>query len=169
METEKSPLLVYREKKDEKHTLEETKAAFEDSFAICFSFNQNRRPTSKFSLFASVWEVNPEAIIREVDLCKFGSEPKAMRDRFLLINKNGTKEMSNKIMQLVAESGAVSSAYCFISEKKAGIKECYHAVFGRKPFSPVYKGNLLADGSNMLLTVRHLENADRERIKTEKE
>lgn len=165
MENQKSPLLIYREKRAEVHTTEEIKVAFENSFAMCFSFNENRHPTSKLSLFINVCKVNPDVMIQEVDFCVFRRESEAMRNQYLIINKNGTDEMSNHIIQLIADSGAVSSTYCFFSNKKAGIKRGYKIVFGGSPVSPVFKGNLLIDGNKILLTARYLEKADRELIK----
>ncbi len=168
MENKKSPILIYREKKNEMHTPEEIKAAFEDSFVICFNIESDVA-RGKISLFTSIWELNPSVLITETDLCVMRTEPVAVRDQFLLVNKNGSKEISNKIVKLIEESGIVQSAYCFLSEKKAGIKGCYRVMFDSKKASPLYKGNLILDGSNLLLTVRHMNKADREAVKSQKE
>ncbi|MGN1095043.1 MAG: hypothetical protein ACI4QR_01500 [Eubacteriales bacterium] len=159
MENKKSPLLIYREKTYEIHTLEDIKAAFENSYAVCFNFDSGH-DRAKYALFAAIWGVNPDVIITEVDLCELGPEPDIMRNQFLLINKNGTKEMSNTIMQFIAESGTVSSAYCFFGEKKAGIKGCHRRVFNNDKPSIVKKGNLLIDGDKIIITVRTQTKAD---------
>ena len=156
MEHRKSPLLVYREKMAKVHTPEEIKVAFDESHhAVCFNFDSGHG-RAKYALFAAIWEVNPDVIITEADLCVMSAEPGVWRDQILLINKNGTKEMSNHIIQLIAASGAVSSAYCFFSEKKAGIKGCHRRIFNNDEPSLVKRGNLLIDGDKLLLTARHM-------------
>ena len=131
---------LYKQKKAEVHTPAEIKSAFEESFAICFDFNENRTPTTRSSMFTSIWMLNPDAFIVECDLCVMSTEPKAHRDQFLLINRNGTKESANEILRLMEESDSITSAYCFFSEKKAGIKGCYCRVFGNDKPSVVKKG-----------------------------
>jgi len=112
--------------------------------------------------------LNPDAIITEADLCVISTESTVMRDQFLLINKNGTKDTTNEIARLIEESGIIPSVYCFFSEKKAGSKGCYRRVLGDDKPSIVKKGNLLIDGEKLLLTVRAQTKADREAIQAEK-
>lgn len=171
MENKKSPLLVYREKMAEVHTPAEIKEAFDTSFAMCFDIDRGNRENihKKRRLFAKIWSVNPDAIITEADLCVMSTESTVMRDQFLLINRNGTKEVINEIAKLIEESGIIPSAHFFFSEKKAGIKGCYRRVFGEDKPSIVKKGNLLIDGEKLLVTVRVQTKADREAIKVEKD
>ena len=108
MENKKSPLLVYREKMAEVHTSEEIKAAFDDScYAVCFNYDRGHG-RAKYGLFAAIWEVNPDVIITEADLCIMAVEPIVWRDQLLLIDKNGTKETANAIAKFMAESGIIS-------------------------------------------------------------
>ncbi len=167
MEDNINYLRLFREKKNEIHTHEEIKEAFEDSFVMCFDFNEKRTITSRSKLFTGIWEINPDAIITECDLCVMSAEPKAYRKQFLVINKNGAKEMSNSIYKLIEESGVVSSAYCFFSEKKAGLKRCYRTIFDEVKHSLVYKANLIIDGSDLLLSIRHQSQADHKARKSE--
>ena len=163
-------LKTYREKKNEVHIPEEVKEAFDASFAMCFEIDRGSAENihTKRKLFGDIWTVNPDAIITEADLCVMSTEPTVMRDQFLFINKNGTKDATNEIAKLIEESGIITSVYCFFSEKKAGIKGCYRRVFGEDKPSVVKKGNLLIDGDKLLVTVRVQTKADREAIKAEK-
>ena len=163
-------LKTYREKKNEVHIPEEVKEAFDASFAMCFEIDRGSAENihTKRKLFGDIWTVNPDAIITEADLCVMSTEPTVMRDQFLFINKNGTKDATNEIAKLIEESGIITSVYCFFSEKKAGIKGCYRRVFGEDKPSVVKKGNLLIDGDKLIVTVRVQTKADREAIKAEK-
>ena len=168
METKKSPLLVYREKMAEVHTPEEIKAAFDDSFyAVCFNYDRGH-VGAKHELFAAIWEVNPDVIITEADLCIMADEPIVWRDQLLLIDKNGNKETANAIAKYMAESGVISYEYRFVN--KAGDKVCFGSVDVKKE-SPIvrFKGNLLIDGGKLLLTARHMTKEDRETLKAIKE
>jgi len=92
MENKKSPLLVYREKMAEVHTPEEIKSAFDEShYAVCFNYDRGHGG-AKHALFAAIWEVNPDVIITEADLCIMAVEPVVWRDQLLLIDKNGNRE-----------------------------------------------------------------------------
>ena len=160
MENKKSPLLVYREKMAEVHTPEEIKFAFDDSFyAVCFNYDRGH-VGAKHELFAAIWEVNPDVIITEADLCIMAVEPVVWRDQLLLIDKNGNKETANTIAKFMAESGIISYEYRIVSE--ADIKVCFGTVDVKKE-SPIvrFKGNLLIDGDKLLLTARHMNKADR--------
>ncbi|MBO5714897.1 MAG: hypothetical protein J6S23_00700 [Clostridia bacterium] len=163
-------LKTYREKKNEIHTTEEIKEAFDTSFAMCFEIDRGsvKSVHTKSKLFTDIWTANPDAIITEADLCVMSTEPSVMRDQFFLINKNGTKDTTNEIVKLIEESGIISSAYCFFSEKRAGIKGCYRRVFGDDKPSIIKKGNLLVDGDKLLVTVRTQTKTDREKLKEER-
>ena len=167
MENKKSPLLVYREKMAEVHTPEEIKAAFDDSFyAVCFNYDRGYG-RAKYALFAAIWEVNPDVIITEADLCIMAMEPVVWRDQLLLIDKNGNKETANTIAKFMAESGIISYEYRVVNE--ADIKVCFGTVDVKKE-SPIvrFKGNLLVDGDKLMLTARHMSKDDREKLKEEK-
>lgn len=164
MEPKRSPLLVYREKMAEVHTPEEIKAAFDDSFyAVCFNYDRGHG-RAKYALFAAIWEVNPDVIIAEADLCIMAVEPVVWRDQLLLIDKNGNKETANTIAKFMAESGIISYEYRIVNE--SDIKVCFGTVDVKKK-SPIvrFKGNLLIDGDKLLLTVRHMTKVDREKQK----
>ena len=168
METQKSPLLVYREKMAEVHTPEEIKAAFDDSFyAVCFNYDRGH-VGAKHELFAAIWEVNPDVIIAEADLCIIAVEPIVWRDQLLLIDKNGNKETANTIAKFMAESGIISYEYRVVNE--ADIKVCFGTIDVKKE-SPIvrFKGNLLVDGDKLILTASHMNQADRDTLKVTKE
>ena len=167
MENKKSPLLVYREKMAEVHTPEEIKFAFDDSFyAVCFNYDRGH-VGAKHELFAAIWEVNPDVIIAEADLCIMAIEPFVWRDQLLLIDKNGNKETANTIARFMAESGFISYEYRIVNESDN--KVCFGTVDVKKE-SPIvrFKGNLLVDGDKLMLTARHMSKADREKLKEEK-
>ena len=154
MENKKSPLLVYREKMAEVHTPGEIKAAFDDSFyAVCFNYNRGH-VGAKHELFAAIWEVNPDVIITETDLCMIAAEPVVWRDQLLLIDKNGNKDTAKTIAKYMAESGIISYEYRFVH--KDGIKTCLPPRENGKP-TALFNGNLLIDGDKLLLTARHVE------------
>ena len=167
MEPKKSPLLIYREKMAEVPTPEEVKTAFDQShYAVCFNYDRGH-VGAKHELFAAIWEVNPDVIITEADLCIMAVEPVVWRDQLLLIDKNGNKETANTIAKFMAESGIISYEYRVVNE--ADIKVCFGTVDVKKE-SPIvrFKGNLLVDGDKLMLTARHMNKADRERLKEEK-
>lgn len=156
MENKKASLLDYREKKDVVYSKVEIKNAFETSFAICFGLDQSdsMKERGKYKLFSQIFDINSDVIITQADLCVLFGMPTALRNQFLIINKNATKETNNELVALIENSEVVTSAYCFFSEKKEGIKGCYYRVFAsEKPFI-IRKGNLLIDGDSLLLTVR---------------
>ena len=162
MENKKSPLVVYKEKMAEVHTPEEIKVAFDDSFyAVCFNYDRGY-VGAKHELFAAIWEVNPDVIITEADLCIMAVEPVVWRDQLLLIDKNGTKETANTIAKFMAESGIISYEYRFVN--KSDTKVCLPPSENGKP-AALLKGNLLIDGDKLLLTARHMTKADREKLK----
>ncbi len=166
MPNTKSPLLIYREKMAEIHTPEEIKSAFLSCYAVCFDLERiDRYIIKKHALFADIWQVNPDVIITEADLCIMGSEPIVLQDQFLLINKNGTHEQANEIARLMAECGIVSNEYRFITEPKTGIKISYGSIGLENKPNRRFKGNLLFDGDKILLTVRCVTKAESDLLK----
>ena len=117
---------------------------------------------AKHALFAAIWEINPEVIITEADLCILAVEPIVWRDQLLLIDKNGTKETANTIAKFMAESGIISYEYRFFN--KSDTKVCLPPSENGKP-AALLKGNLLIDGDKLLVTARHMTKADREVLK----
>ena len=167
MEPKKSPLLIYREKMAEVHTPEEIKSAFDEShYAVCFNYDRGHGG-AKHALFAAIWEVNPDVIITEADLCIMAVEPVVWRDQLLLIDKNGNKETANTIAKFMAESGIISYEYRVVN--KDGFKCCFGSV-DVKNDSPVarFKANLLIDGDKLLLSARHMSKEDRTILKKSK-
>ena len=154
---------LYLEKKKEVHTSEEFLAAFEDNTAIVFELKKERNPSDKRNLFAGIWEINPEALIAEnCDLCVMGVESTAHRKQILIIDKGGDKDTGNRILDMMYKSGVVPSCYVTFKEKKNGIKRCILQRFDYKT-TVVKKMNLLVDYGNLLVTVRHLSQADHEK------
>ena len=158
---------IYMEKKNEVHTHEEILAAFEDNTAIVFELSRERTPSAKSNLFGGIWQINPEALISEdCDLCVMsGLEPTAHRKQILVIDKGGDKDTGNRILDLMYKSGVVPSCYVTFKEKKNGIKRCILQKFDYKT-TVVKKMNLLVDGNDLLVTVRHLSQVDREAKET---
>ena len=155
---------LYMEKRKEVHTPEEFLAAFEDNTAIVFELSKERSISDKRNLFAGIWEINPEVLISEdCDLCVMsGLEPTAHRKQILVIDKGGDKDTGNRILDLMYKSGVVPSCYVTFKEKKNGIKRCILQKFDYKT-TVVKKMNLLIDGNDLLVTVRHLSQADHEK------
>ena len=150
---------LYMEKKNIIHTPEEILAAFEDNTAVVFELSRERAPSAKSILFDGIWQINPEAIITEADLCVMSVEPTAHGKQILVIDKGGDKETSNRILDLMYKSGIVP-CYVTFKEKKYGIKRCILQRFDYKT-TVVKKMNLLVDcDGNLLVTVRHLSQAD---------
>ena len=153
---------IYMEKKNIVHTPEEILAAFEDNTAIVFELSRERASFAKSNLFGGVWQINPEAIITEADLCVMSVEPTAHRKQILVIDKGGDKDTGNRILDLMYKSGVVPCCYVAFKEKKYGIKRCILQRFDYKK-TVVKKMNLLVDGNDLLVTVRHLSQADLEK------
>ena len=150
---------LYMEKRKEVHTPEEFLAAFEDNTAIVFELSRERTPSAKSNLFGGIWQINPEAIITEADLCVMSVEATAHRKQILVIDKGGDKDTGNRILDLMYKSGVVPSCYVTFKEKKNDIKRCILQKFDHKT-TVVNKINLLVDGNDLLVTVRHLSQAD---------
>ena len=158
---------LYMEKKKEAHTPEEFLAAFEDNTAIVFELSKERAISDKRNLFEGIWEINPEALIFEnCDLCVMSPEPTAHRKQILVIDKGGDKETGNRILELMYNSGVVPCCYVTFKGKKNGIKRCILQKFDYKT-TVVKKMNLLVDYGNLLVTVRHLSQADHDAMKEE--
>ena len=156
---------IYMEKKDIVHTPEEILAAFENSTAIVFELSRERTPSAKSNLLGGIWQVNPEAIITEADLCVMSVEATAHRKQILVIDKGGDKDTGNRILDLMYKSSVVPSCYVSFKEKKNDIKRCILQKFDYKT-TVVKKMNLIVDYGNLLVTVRHLSQADHEAKET---
>ena len=157
-------LKLYREKKNEVHTPEEIKEAFDTSFAVCFNCNKGQMDAKRV-LLCKICALNPDIMIAKADICVMRSEPVVLRDQILLINKNGSHEVSNEIARLMADSGIISYEFCFFPEKVAGMSICTGSFApNEKPHIP-YKSNIFIDGDKLLLTARHMTKADREKLK----
>ena len=150
---------IYMEKKNIVHTPEEILAAFGDNTAIVFELSPERTPSAKSNLFGGIWQINPEAIITEADLCVMSVESTAHRKQILVIDKGGDKDTGNRILDMMYKSGVVPCCYVTFKEKKYGIKKCILQQFNYKT-TVVKKMNLLVDYGNLLVTVRHLSQAD---------
>ena len=154
---------LYMEKRKEVHTPEEFLAAFEDNTAIVFEVNKERGVLGKRDLLAGIWEINPEALIsEECDLCVMSVEATAHRKQILVIDKGGNKDTGNRILDLMYKSGVAPSCYVTFKEKKNGIKRCILQKFDYKT-TVVKMMNLLIDGNDLLVSVRHLSKADHEK------
>lgn len=163
----KSYRSLFQQKMAEVHTNEEIKLAFESSFSACFELKKDREIGARMRLFGRIWEINPDAIIAEVDFFVALNEPGEMRRQYLVISKNGTRESSNLLGQCLEESGCITSPWYINSKKRGGIKTCYHYILGSdKPFV-INKANLLIDGDDLLLSVRTLSTADHAHMKSE--
>lgn len=166
MEEKKSYRAIFKEKMAEVHTHEEIKLAFEDSFAVCFTLVEDHTPGARMQLFGKIWDINPDAIITEADLFVVQSDPVAAMDQYLVISKNGTKESNARLAQYLEESGFITSPWYIQSKKQGGIKTCYQYVLGSDKPAVLHKANLLIDGDDLLLTVRHLSSNDHVRMRT---
>ena len=160
---------IYMKKKDIVHAPEEILAAFEDNTAIVFELSRERTPSAKSNLFGGIWQINPEAIITETDLCVMSIESTAHRKQILVIDKGGDKDTGNRILDLMYKSGVVPFCYVTFKEKKNGIKRCILQAFNSETMV-VKKMNLLVDyDGNLLVTVRHLSQADHEKKENSEE
>ena len=159
---------IYMEKKNIVHTSEEILSAFNESqYSVCFNINEGSEALiQKRVLFSKIYEANPDAIITDADLCILAREPIVMYDQFLLINKNGTMEIANKIAKLMTESGIVSYEYRVVEE--CGIKICFGSIDIKD--SPIhrFKGTLLTDGEKPLLLSRHMTKAEKAFLKDQR-
>ena len=71
MKNNKSKLELYRQKRDRVYTFTEIKEAFDNNFSACFDVNKEKITDSRwrYKLFSEILEINPDAIIKEADLC----------------------------------------------------------------------------------------------------
>ena len=68
------------------------------------------------------------------------------------------------IVKYMAESGIISYEYRFVN--KNGFKICYGSFDVKKESLIMrFKGNMLIDGEKLILTARHINKADREKLK----
>lgn len=157
---------LYMTKKSEVHTPEEFLAAFDDNTVIVFELAKERKPSDKYQLLSGIWELNPNALITEdCELCVLNIQPTAHSKQILIINKDADKDMNEAILSHIYSSGVVPSCYVSYREKQNGIKRCILQKFDKKP-TFVKKMNLLIDYGNLLVTVRHISEADHEAMKT---
>ncbi len=156
MENNKSNLELFREKRDRVYTFVEIKEAFDNSFSACFDVDKEKITDSRwrYKLLSGIWEINPDAIIKEVDICVLTGNPTVKSKQILVINKNGTRDSANEIGSFIESIGFVTEAFCFFSESKDGVKKCYRNIFGNSKPVFINRGNLLDDGDNLLVTVR---------------
>ena len=154
---------LYMAKKAEVHTPEEFLEAFDDNTVIVFELAKERKPSDKYQLLSSIWKINQNALITEAcDLCVLNIEPTAQRKQILIINKGADKDMNEAVLSHIYSSGVVPSCYVSYREKQNGIKRCILQKFDYKT-TVVKKMNLLVDYGNLLVTVRHLSQADHEK------
>lgn len=156
MENKKSDLELFREKRDRSYTFAEIKEAFDNNFSVYFDVDKEKITVSRwrYKLFSEIWKINPDAIIKEADLCVLTGNPAVNCKQILVVNKNGTKDSAKEIVHIIEGTGFVTEAFCFFSERKNGVKKCYRNVFGSKKPVFVNKGNLLTDGEELIITVR---------------
>lgn len=157
---------IFRHKKDEVHTHEEILQAFDSSFCACFALSEDCAPGARMQLFGKIWEINPNAIITEADLFAVQSDPVAAANQYLVISKNGTKETNALLARCLEESGIITSPWYIQSKKHGGIKTCYRYVSESDKSTVLHKANLLLDGDDLLLSVRHLSSNDHVRMRT---
>lgn len=157
---------LYMEKRKEVHAPEEFLEAFEENVAIVFELSKERAISDKRNLFAGIWEINQEALIAEdCDLCVMSVEATAYRKQILVIDKGGDKETGNRILNLMYKSG-VPCCYVTFKERKNKIKRCIFQKFDNK-ITVVKKMNLVVDYGRLLVTIRHLSQADHDATKEE--
>lgn len=169
MEQNKNYRAIFRQKKDDVHSPEEICLAFDTSFSACFTLTEDRTPGARMQLFGKIWDINPDAIIAEADLFVVQSDPVAAKDQYLVISKNGTRESNALLAQCLEESGVITSPWYIRSQKQGCIKTCYRYVSGSDKPAVLHKANLLIDGDDLLLSVRHLTGSDHTQIKAAQE
>ena len=165
MEEKKSYRAIFKEKIAAVHTHEEILQAFDSSFCVCFTLAKDRAHTGRRSLFGKLWEINPDAIIAETDLFVAHPDPVAASKQYLLICKNGTQESNALLVQCLEESGVITSPWYIRSKKQGNLKTCYQFTSKTQRAAVLLKANLLIDGDDLLLSVRHLSNADHAQMK----
>ena len=158
---------LYMTKKSEVHTPEEFLREFDDHTVIVFELAKERKPSDKYQLLSSIWKINQNALITEdCDLCVLNIQPTAHSKQILIINKGADKDMNEAVLSHIYSSGVVPSCYVSYREKQNGIKRCILQKFDYKT-TVVKKMNLLVDYGNLLVTVRHLSQADHDAMKEE--
>ena len=154
---------LYMTKKSEVHTPEEFLREFDDHTVIVFELAKERKPSDKYQLLSGIWKINPNALITEdCDLCVLNIQPTAHSKQILIINKGADKDMNEAVLSHIYSSGVVPSCYVSYREKQNGIKRCI--LEKMEPSRPiVMKMNLLIDGGNLLITIRHISRKDHEK------
>lgn len=162
----------------------EMKKAFEESFAVCFEINREKKKTAAAGsvLKRRILSEIPSAVIVPTDLCVMKTEPFVKRDQLLVILKKddeeaaefmklleesgllgddtsvrieqNTEKESALLMQILSESEIVDNVYMIFREKKNNVKRCANIIFGSDKPAIVNKANLLIDGDKLLMTVR---------------
>lgn len=160
MTENKTARQIYMENKDKVHEASEFIEAFDENVVVCFALKRERHVTAKSKLLGSLWKIAPEAIItNKCDLCVMSLEPSAYVKQFLLIFKNTGRAEINAALDLIAESEAIEHAYLAYPKKTR--KSCIKLDITKTTFV-VRKMNILLDGTNLMITVRHLSQADLE-------
>ena len=87
-----------------------------------------------------------------MDSCFINNNPIIKRKQTLIINRNGSKEDSNQMIQLLEKYNVTSEIYKIFSEKRYGVKACCR-LEKDKP-SVIMIANLLKDDEHYILTIR---------------
>lgn len=155
MDNTKSPRLLYKEKMAVSYTKNELKKAFDESgFSVCFNYDRGH-VGAKHELFAAIWEVNPDVIITEADLCIIADESAVWRDQLLLIDKNGNKETAKTISKFMDESGIISFEYQITNE--AGLKVCHGPSDVKKPTATErFTSDLQINADKLVLSIKSI-------------
>ena len=147
-------LLMYREKVGHVYAPGEVKSAFENSFAICMDLKGKDLIRLQYKLFLKMLKLNPDIMILDVDCCIMNNPGVIMRKQKLIINKNGTKEISNQLIEIIKQNEVQSTVHVVFSEKKYGVKGSYH--WNSEHSHPaILIANLLEDDGHYLLTLRN--------------
>ena len=161
MTENKTARQIYMENKGKVHEASEFIEAFDENVVVCFALKRERHVTAKSKLLGNIWKIAPEAIITDkCDLCVMFSEPNAYVKQFLVIFKNTGRDEINAALDLIAESEVIEHAYLAYPKKTR--KSCIKLDITKTTFV-VRKMNLLLDGNNLMITVRHLSPADHEK------
>ena len=164
MTENKSARQIYMENKGKVHEASEFIEAFDENVVVCFALKRERHVTAKSELLGNIWKIAPEAIITDkCDLCVMFSEPNAYVKQFLLIFKNTGSAEINAALDLIAESEVIEHAYLAYPKKTR--KSCIKLDITKTTFV-VRKMNLLLDGNNLMITVRHLSQVNRKAKET---
>ena len=134
-------------------TVDEVKNAFDNSFSVCVDFHNKANRLVKVRLFNEMLHINPDMIINDVDCCFINNNPIIKRKQTIIINRNGSKEHSNQLVELLEKCNLTSEIYKIFSEKKYGVKGCCRLE--KDMPSVIMIANLLEDDGQYLLTIRN--------------